>query len=223
MKKLTVVSYNVLHGKMVREDLGIIGRELKRLGADLVGLQEIDMGTDRMNGLDTLAIIAGAGEYPYAVFTPAMQIFGGAYGTAILSKYPITSFETIPLVGCEEIEPRAIGHAIVDVEGARLDFFNTHLSVESKEAQRLQLEQLRMLTGACERLIMTGDFNTEDLEMLSVLAPLTTVNPRSYSTHYPSESAIDHIFLSQGILCGGTEMPRIPYSDHYPLLARVAF
>ena len=86
-----------------------------------------------------------------------------------------------------------------------------------------QLAELKALTGACERVIMTGDFNTEDLEVLAALSPLQTVNQKAFASYYPKKWAIDHIFLSEEFSASGVRMPALPYSDHYPIFADVEF
>jgi len=221
-RQLCIATYNIFHGQFVLDDVGIIGRELADLGADVVGLQEVDVKTARVGGMDTLRLIAEAGGYPYDAFAPAMELGGGEYGTAILSRYPILSHEVIPLAA-DGLEPRAVGHALIDLGGTRLDFFNTHLSVEEREARLCQILALRELTAPCERVLLTGDFNTEVLADFDALAPMKTVNPRIYPSYYPGKLAIDHIFYTEGFVPTDREMPQLPHSDHYPILARFAF
>ena len=206
-KTLRVCTYNIWHGGRVKADLGVLGRTLNDLGAHVVGLQEVDVGTARMDGIDTLAVIAQAGGYPYFCFTKAMDYRGGGYGTAILSKYPILSSETIPLV-CENKEPRALGCVTIDAEGEKVDFLNTHLSYECKELRARQLAQLADLTGEKRRLILTGDFNTADICEFSVLKGLKTVNDGKFPSFYETGEGIDHIFYTDDFSCQKTEMSR---------------
>lgn len=221
-RTLCVATYNIWHGDFVLNDVGIFGRELSRLGADIAGLQEVDIKTSRVGGMDTLAVIADAGGYAHYAFTRAMDFSGGEYGTAILSRYPILSFEVIPL-SSEGCEPRSVGHAVIEIGDAKIHFLNTHLSVEKKEMRRIQLEELRALIADLENVLLTGDFNTEELEDLLVLSPLETVNPRLLASYYPSEIAIDHIFYSNGFSPYDVQMPKLPYSDHYPITAHFRF
>jgi hypothetical protein len=119
-KVLCIGSYNIWHAGRVKEDVGAIGRYLSAQRADLVGLQEVDVGTTRMDGMDTLAVIAKAGGYPYYAFTKAFDFGGGGYGTAVLSRFPILDVQTVPLYSAK-LEPRAFCHAVIDLGDRRLD------------------------------------------------------------------------------------------------------
>lgn len=220
--KICVATYNIWHGGRVLQDVGIIGRELSSLGADLVGLQEVDEKTERVGGLDTLRLIAEGGGYEYYAFARAMDYSGGAYGNAILSRYPILSFETVPLFA-QGVEPRSVGHAVVEIDGVAIDFFNTHLSVEKRDVRLRQLVQLNELVSHFQNVILTGDFNTEEMQDLSLLSTLSSVNPRVYSSYYPGNTAIDHIFFTSAFTPIDVKMPMLPHSDHYPITARFSF
>lgn len=222
MKKICVATYNIFHGDYVKEDVGLIGRELSGLGADLVGLQEVDICTERVGGADTLRQIAEAGGYPYYAFSHAIDLRGGEYGTAVLSRYPILSFETVPL-SSPDVEGRSVGHALIDVDGRRIDFFNTHLSVESQEVRLCQFGELKALIDKCQSVIVTGDFNTEDLEDLALLSPLVTVNEKRFGSYYPRNIAIDHIFYTEDFTPSDVQLPALPHSDHYPITACFSF
>jgi len=219
-KVLRIGSYNIWHAGRVKEDVGAIGRYLSAHRLDLVGLQEVDVGTTRMNGIDTLAVIAKAGGYPFYAFTKAFDFGGGGYGTAILSRYPILDAQTVPLYSAE-LEPRAFCHAVIDLGDRTLDFFNTHLSNEEHEIRLMQMAQLAEATSACESFVLTGDFNTACLADFAALQNARTVNPNLFPTYYPTQCAIDHIFLSQDLFCTEVCMPQTELSDHYPILVEI--
>ena len=65
---LRVCTYNILHGMMVEGNEERIGEFLKETGAEIVGLQEVDVGTERVGGRDILKIMAEAGGIPYYAF-----------------------------------------------------------------------------------------------------------------------------------------------------------
>lgn len=217
---LRIGTYNIWHAGRVKEDVGALGRALAGLELDIVGLQEVDVKTARMDGLDTLKIIAEAGGYPYYAFAKALDLSGGGYGTAIVSRYPIVSARTKPLYSAD-LEPRAIGCYVIDINEKKLPFFNTHVSYESKEIREKQLAEIAALTAACDEFILTGDFNTAELSEFEVLSNVSTVNPNQFPSFYKTESAIDHIFLTKNIVCTNAQMPRLDLSDHYPLWAEV--
>ena len=223
MKKdgfLRICTYNILHGQMTGGDEALIGRALADLDADIVGLQEVDVGTARVCGRDVLSIVAAAGGYPYYAFARAIPLGDGEYGTAVLSRYPIRSFTVTPLPS-KGVEGRSLGHAVIDVDGKPLDFFNTHVAYENLEARTRHLSLVAEETARCDRYLLTGDFNTEELSELAVFAGYETVNPRALGSYYPKGWAIDHILVPTGTRVENVQMPTLPYSDHYPVLADV--
>ena len=219
---LRVGSYNIRHGGDVALDMSVIARDVTDLSLDIIGFQEIDQMTARVGGLDTMAALSVASGYKYYAFAKAINYKGGEYGTAILSRYPIVDFEVIALESGNE-EHRSVGHAVIDVGGTHLDFFNTHLSYESLDMRTLQYKQLAGLLAKCETYILTGDFNTERLSEFDVLPSATLVNPRKFPTFTSSGKAIDNIVISKNysIVSSGTGPEG--HSDHVLLWAQLEF
>ena len=220
MKTIRVCTYNILHGKFVEDNISTIGKDIADMGAVIAGIQEVDMGTPRVKDENSLAEIAKGAGYEYYSFAKALDYKGGGYGTAILSKYPIISSEVIPLIS-EGIEPRALCHAVIDIDGFKLDFFNTHTSYESKSAREKQLRQIAAETAKCNCFVLTGDFNTEDFTEFKVIANSKLLNNGQYLSFYSAPSAIDNIVVSDNISFGESGMPETKNSDHYPLFADI--
>ncbi len=107
--KLRVVSYNIRNGHDVRHDMSLLAADILSVGADIVGLQEVDVGTSRAGGRDTLDELARALGWEHCAFCRAIDFAGGQYGTAILSRYPINAFEIIPLPTPASAEGRSVG------------------------------------------------------------------------------------------------------------------
>lgn len=173
MKQIIIATYNIRHGADVACDWSLLAEIIHHSKADIVGIQEVDMGTNRIGGRDTMAGLCKATDFPYGLFVPAMNYDGGQYGTAILSRYPMERSEYHPL-DAGNYEPRAFGCVTVTLEeGRRLCFLNTHLSYESVGQQTVQFHQLAdwMATHipAAVPTVLTGDFNTEDF---SAFAPI---------------------------------------------------
>jgi endonuclease/exonuclease/phosphatase family metal-dependent hydrolase len=219
-KKLCIATYNVRHGGDVPNDVGCIGRFLNDANVDVVGLQEIDVGTNRMNGMDVLAQIAKGGNYPYSYFAKAMDFDSGAYGIGIVSRCPILSVQTIPLFSGGE-EPRVLCHAVIEAGDESIDFFNTHTSYESKEIRTEQLKEISEHLANCERFILTGDFNTANLDEFSLFQPCSIVNRAEYGSFYSTGEGIDNVFVSRDFDISQSVMSPLPYSDHYPILCWV--
>lgn len=222
---LRIGTYNIKNGSMVEYDMSMLASDITALDLDVVGLQEVDRGTERAGGLDTLKLLAEAAEYPYYRFAKAIDYQGGAYGTAILSRYPITDFEVIPLETDEGIERRSLSHAILEINDVQVDFFNTHLSYESKSLRSKQFTTIAEKTEECSAMILTGDFNTDKLLEFWRLQNVRFVNRGEYGTLGSIEdgAAIDNIILSQSWQIMDAGMVRSNHSDHKLLWAEIGY
>ena len=206
MKHINVATYNICHGRYADLDWSRIASVIREADADMVGLQEIDMGTNRVGGLDTVAALTAATGLTHALFVPAMDFDGGQYGTAILSRYPISAAERHPLPSAS-YEPRAFGCVTLTLgEGSTLTFLNTHLSYESAEQQKIQMRYLAEWMAenipAHTPALLTGDFNTEDF---TTFAPVTSLGyalvndtAHEFKTFRHNPVAIDNIVYRQG-------------------------
>ena len=219
-EKLCIATYNVRHGGDVTDDVGCIGRLLAEHGVDVAGLQEIDVGTNRMCAHNVLEEIAKGGNYPHCYFAKAMDFDCGGYGVGIVSRYPILWAQTIPLYSGGE-EPRVLCHAVIETGEGTLDFFNTHTSYESREIRARQLKEIGKHLSAHENFILTGAFNTADLEEFSVFPTCTAANRNAHASFYATGEGIDNIFVSPNFGILKTEMIKVPHSDHYPILSLV--
>ena len=216
---LKIGSYNIKHAAEANLDLKTIAKVITDAGLDIVGVQEVDFRTKRANGIDQPRMLAEAAGMPYYVFVRAIDYQGGQYGTLILSKYPIVSSEVIPLESWDK-EGRALGHAVIDVNGFQFDFFNTHLSYEDTTLRKEQFFQVSEKTDLCKNFILTGDFNTADFTEFTILgANLLNHAARWYPTFPGGNSAIDNIVYTDCFkeLASGTVTRS--YSDHYMVWA----
>ena len=216
---LRIGSYNIKHAADASLNLKTIAKVITDANLDIVGIQEVDYRTKRSNGIDQPRMLADAAGMPYYVFVRGIDYQGGEYGTLILSKYPIISSEVIPLESWDK-EGRALGHAVIDVNGFQFDFFNTHLSYEDTSLRKLQFFEVSEKTDLCKNFILTGDFNTADFTEFTILGGnLINNNTRKYPTFPGGNSAIDNIVYSDCFkeIASGTVTKS--YSDHYMLWA----
>lgn len=227
MKSITVATYNIRHGHDVSLDFPKLAEVILSTGADIVGLQEVDMYTRRVLGKDTLAELSAATGFSYSYFIPTMDYDGGRYGTAILSRFPIRTSETYELYW-GSFEPRSVGIAeVILPDGTPVRIVNTHLCVESAEVRSIQIKQIAYRCGEIEGdvipTVITGDFNTQDLRELTPFIEygFETVNGTSvtYPTFRPSGAAIDHIlYRRKHMILESCEMLSYDTSDHNPLV-----
>jgi endonuclease/exonuclease/phosphatase family metal-dependent hydrolase len=216
---LRIGSYNIKHAADAGLNLKLVAKVITDANLDIVGIQEVDLRTKRSNGIDQPRMLAEYADMPYYVFVRGIDYQGGQYGTLILSKYPIISSEVIPLESWDK-EGRALGHAVIDVNGFQFDFFNTHLSYEDTTLRKEQFFQVSEKTDACKNFILTGDFNTADFTEFTILgANLINKVGRWYPTFPGGNSAIDNIVYTDAFkeIASGTVTKS--FSDHYMLWA----
>lgn len=214
-----IATYNIEHAAAGEKNVAAVLRELN---AGVVGIQEVDLCNSRSGGRDQPALLADLSGMPYYRFAPAIDFRGGAYGTLILSRYPVASFEVVPL-DAEGYEGRSVGHAVLDIEGTRVDFFNTHLSYENSGVRARQFGALAELLKPCRRFILTGDFNVEDLDEYAVLGAAVAINrkERVIGSFIANDAPIDNVLLSAGFAeIAAGRLPAVA-SDHYPVWAEV--
>ena len=219
--ELRVVSYNIRNGHDVHHDMSLLANDILAVQADIVGLQEVDVGTLRVQGRDTLAELAAAAGFAHYRFCRAIDFAGGGYGTAILCRFPILSFESTPLPTPPGAEGRAIGHAVLDVNGQRVDFFNTHLSYESAKARSLQFDAIAAQLQRYQAWVLTADFNTADLDCFGVFGKASLANPGRYATFPDTGEGIDNILCSGAWRIRDTGTLQNHHSDHLLLWAEL--
>ncbi len=222
MFKLRVGTYNICHAGYADGDLSKIASVIREAGLDICGLQEVDRNTGRVGGVDQAKELAELSGLSHYRFVKSIDFDGGEYGTLILSRFPILEFERIPLSSAS-FEARSAGHAVLDVDGYKLDFFNTHTSFENEEIRAVQLKELAELLAKCNAYVLTGDFNTDhfpEFEVLHAHAMANSADNRII-TFPGSQIAIDNIFVSSGLSLHTPSVLTEAYTDHYMLWAEV--
>ena len=210
--------------------------------ADIVLLQEVDVGVARSRGLDLAKELAGALDYPYYALGLNVKVKQGHYGNATLSRYPISDQRNIDLTvdrrkkrGCLYTSlalPAAAG-------GTReVAVFNLHLGLTVQE----RIRQVGMLVRSAsygvlpadQPCLVGGDFN----DWRTLLAPIMidilgfacatnrqTGHQAPLET-YPSFSptgGLDKIFCRGGLEVVSGRRCRLRVSkvasDHLPVIA----
>lgn len=165
---VTVLSYNIHHAnppsKPAVIDLEAIANVIRLQQADVVALQEVDVNTGRsgasVNEAETLATLTGMKAY----FAKAINYDGGAYGVAILSRFPVEDFRNLSLPTDESTkgEHRTLALATVTLPGGqKFVFACTHLDAQKADINRqLQIKKiLAVLKEERRPVVIAGDFN----------------------------------------------------------------
>lgn len=228
---LRAATYNIRHGRGVddRLDLERTAAVLRELDAHVIGLQEVDMGAERSEGVvqsDSLATLLGM----ESVFGAFMPFQGGEYGMAILSALPVVRSRSIPLPPGGS-EPRvALAADVVLPGGDTVAVVNVHFDWVGDDTHRFaQAESLaEVLDTLSLPWILLGDLNdvpgSRTLELFDARA-LAAEKPAGRGATFPSgepEREIDHVFAAPPGRWSVLEARVIDErraSDHRPVLA----
>lgn len=229
-----VLSYNIHHANPPsvsdKIDLEAIAKVINDSGADLVGLQEVDVNTIRSGKSSNQAEDLGKMTGMHVFFSKGIDYQGGEYGTAILSRYPIKEAERFELPDLEGLkaEPRTLAVVTVEVEGKWVKFANTHLDYTNAENNLLQVNKiLEIFEGEKLPVILVGDFNalpeSASIQLLDQhFIRSCTVDCGFTIPQVQPNRTIDFIMASKDapLKVIGHEVIDEPYaSDHLPVLA----
>src|SRR5688572_4495923 len=268
---LTVMTYNIKHGqgnaacRAVSKPTGTspapdcnLNLEgsiavLRRFAPDIVSLQEVDRFWSRSREVDQPVAIAKGMGMAHHCFAPNLDHPADAhsprphqYGTAIVSRFPILECANTLLATFDGWEQRGALGARIDVNGATLRVFSTHLQASrsvggtsvSGQPQRVQQVQgiLKILSGVTEPIVVMGDFNAtpSSIEMSPIAGRLVdawTTRGAGHGLTSPADltrdpgSRIDYIFVSRDVEVTSVSVPvddetRMA-SDHYPIIAKI--
>ena len=223
---LKIASYNLAGGNFDK-DFSNIAKDIIDCGADIVGLQEVDMFADRSGNVDQLSILAEKAGFEYKLFVKAINIRGGEYGTASISKYPITSAKVLPLTSYEggprKIEDRSIGITEIDVLGEKINFLNTHLSFEFSEAIVYHFDQVAEILKDFDSYIITADYNTNNFSLFEKFHDSKIVNGSEKEIpSFPTSNGgigIDNIVMTKDFSWKDADLGPMNHSDHRMLYA----
>ena len=166
--EIKVAAWNIAAGRI--DNLQNIANAIKTLDADIIALSEVDKNTQRSGKVDQLAELKKLTGM-YGVFGKAIDFEGGEYGIAILSRYPISKEQTLPLPS-PKVEQSVILAAEIQKPGfdSPIVFIANHMDWHEDPAVRMmQLHAIDdFAVGNAESKfphiessvkILAGDFN----------------------------------------------------------------
>jgi endonuclease/exonuclease/phosphatase family metal-dependent hydrolase len=253
---MRLATFNILHGRSMSDhsvDVERLAAAVASLDADVLALQEVDRDQPRSHLADLTAVAAEAMGAVAHRFVAALSGTPGAtwmasteddvpgtasYGVALLSRYPVRTWQTLrlPRIGFRfpmylrgpgkvimvDEEPRAAVIAHLDSPIGPLIVANTHLSFVPGWG-RLQLRRIRRdLATLPDPTILMGDLNME------APRPARLTGYRSLAEHltFPLDEPdrqLDHV-LARGDVgpVVDSRAVRLPLSDHRALVVELA-
>ena len=233
-QKVKILTYNIHHANPPSKpgviDINAIAKVINESGAEIVGIQEVDILVSRsemMNQAEKLAELTGMEYY----FSKGINLEKGYYGTLILSKHKIVGKRRYDLPMPVASENRSL--AIVDVQlpdGKTISVANTHLDLkeENRIEQAAFINELGELYS--KPLILVGDLNakpnSKPIKLLEQYFVRNTKDNKPTSPNVNPKNEIDYIMVLNNV-----EFSWISYrviaetyaSDHLPLVAEIEF
>ncbi|MFG1943543.1 endonuclease/exonuclease/phosphatase family protein [Nonomuraea sp. NPDC048826] len=234
---IKLVTYNIrmgfgLDGRLSLDD---IASWIAAQNPDVVLLSEVDRGWLLNGGHDDLARIARHLNMHY-YFAPAAD---NVWGDALLTNLVVRGVHSHPL-GRHDYPTGAQAQAILlGVGQVELGIVNTHLQAPAGQAPEVaamvralaagkdvaEASPRSQATGVFRPVILTGDLNIRPgdpemrvLEQAGLSDPLRALgDPPTSPADNPTER-IDHVLITQGLTAVSAQAPRVPFSDHLPVV-----
>lgn len=197
---------------------------IKSCKPDIVGLIEVDGGSFRTRRLNQAAVIATAlGHY---------HIFQSKYGSSsMIRRLPIVSKQVNAFLTSQKITTqkfhyfrKGIKRLVIELELANVTIFLVHLSIKFRHRHNQLGDLYQLVRKAQKPVIVAGDFNPmwgdTEIQLFLAASGLVSANRDALPSH-PSRAPrrqIDFILHSPDIRVTHFEMPRVPFSDHLPLI-----
>jgi endonuclease/exonuclease/phosphatase family metal-dependent hydrolase len=201
-RPIRVVTANMRHGRGMDDELNLerFAARLGSLDADIIALQEVDLGVARSNGVNQARSL-GSRLGRHAAFGSFMPLGDGYYGCGILSRFPIVATRSIRLPdGNEprvalEVDVRLPDDSVLTVINVHFDWVDDD-AFRFAQAERVA-EHIRSRGGTG---ILLGDFNDGPESRTLTLARSVAseaAKPRDARLTFPASEPtveIDYIF-----------------------------
>ena len=227
-----IMSYNIHHGANAEsmDRMDSIAFLIKASGADIIGLQEVDSVCFRSGKVDQAKFLAEQLGMHYA-FVRHFEFEGGAYGQALLSKYPISQVENhrLPVASSASSTSVAFLTAQIELPNNYLTIGVAHLDYRSDSSRQKQAEIiLNILENQGNPVFLLGDMNAEpSSKTIEILRTAFVDTQKDTILTFPAinpTKKIDFIFADRNhpFRVLAAEALPFPYSDHLPIVTTVS-
>jgi endonuclease/exonuclease/phosphatase family metal-dependent hydrolase len=225
---LRVMTFNI---QSAIRGLDKVAEVIRSASPDIVALQEVDVGSRRAMGMDQPAELARRTGLPYFAHFRTTDLYGGAYGVALLSRFPLESVEQHPLPVEPGTEPRTVARVAMKVHGQDVSVYVTHLTrrpfnggirVRQSAAIMKLMEQdprPKLLMGDMNDTPDSGSLRLFMRELSDVFSLRGEGAPDTYPLPIIPNLRIDYVLACDRFMPKRSKVLRVKASDHYPVMA----
>ncbi len=246
---LKVLTLNVAHGRKdgfnqlflskqtIETNLSGVAKVLRKEDADIVALQEADGPSSWSGNFDHVASIARQAAYPWYYRANHATSWVFSYGTAILSRLPIsrtiehTFKPSPPTLNKGFLLSRVVWKpAGSHVEQNYIDIVSAHLDFSRHSVRQQQIDEMASaLTERDYPMIILGDFNSDWFSNTSVVKELAEragfkvykPTDNNMQTYVSKQRRLDWILISNELeFISYRVLPDI-ISDHFAVVAEI--
>ncbi len=226
--ELRVMTFNIQSGA---HGLEAVANVIRASVPDVVALQEVDIGSTRAGGADQVEELSRLTGLAYRAHFRTTDLHGGAYGIALLSRFPLESLAQYPLPVPRGAEPRTLAHAVLQVDGREVSVYLTHLirrPFNGDARVRQSALVARLLAADARPKLLLGDLNDDpDSRPIRLLRrgmrDVVAATGGAGGT-YPlpfllPTLRIDYVLACDAFSPVSSRVLRVNVSDHYPVVA----
>lgn len=233
---MRVVTFNIRHGAPKDDYRGLpdtLATACAGLEADILALQEVDVGLPRSQHADLSRVVAEATGMSYYFAKARRHNYRGQYGNALLVRGAISDVEIVRLTGDHRHqlrvgglvlkpfrEPRNAIIATVTVDGHQISIGTGHFATEPSVRRRQLAAAAEPLIRRARPRILLGDFNIAWAQAASWLEPYGL--RLAESGGIGAKEGIDHVALD-GLTVERVETRWLPVSDHAAKIVDVSW
>lgn len=236
---MRILQWNIWYQEKIENIL----KTLKEVHADVVCLQELTVGHERNNRVDTPKFIADGLGFNYFYKAAEIEDYG-SYGNGIFSRYPIVNTDFVfiqePEPGSNDYskEGRVYVEATIAADGETYAIGTVHMSYTDRfaptPAKTKETDELLKILGTKKsKYILTGDFNAlPDSYTISRVqnvlknagpdfeAKTWTTKPFSYNGFEANtlDWRLDYVFVKPDVAIKSSRVVDTEYSDHLPIV-----
>ena len=161
--RLRLLTYNIHHGEGVdgKLDLVRIAKVIQEVDPDIAALQEVDQNAGRSGQVDQAAEL-GRLTKMRSVFGGNIELQGGKYGNALLTRFEIINQQNDRLPNVANGEQRGVLQVLLRVPGRDrpLTVMATHFDHRQSDQERfLSAQRINSKLDSPEPAILLGDLN----------------------------------------------------------------